>query len=65
MTVKQRLVSDREIERVFAVLKKHGVDVRERSIDIRGDGVTVYPPAESLAGGNAYDRWKAKDASRD
>ena len=65
MTAKQRLVSDREIERVFAVLKKHGVDVRDRSIDIRSDGVTVSPPADSPGGASAYDRWKAKDANRD
>jgi hypothetical protein len=33
------------------------------SVDIRGDGVTIHPPATTS--GNAYDAWKAKDQSSD
>lgn len=62
MTARQRLVPNSEIERVLKTLIKLGVQIG--SVDIRSDGVTVHPPAESQ-GGNEYDRWKAKDQNRD
>jgi hypothetical protein len=65
MTARQRLVSDREIDRVFAKLREHGIDVTKRGVDILADGVRVYPPATESTGTSAYDRWKAQDARRD
>lgn len=61
MTARNRLPSDREIERVVNTLRRLGVEIG--AVDIREDGVTVYPPAQTP--GTAYDRWKAKDANRD
>jgi hypothetical protein len=53
-----------EIDRVLTKLREMGVDT-SGPIDIRSDGVTVYPPAAESQGGTAYDRWKAKDQNRD
>ncbi len=63
MNAPNRLVGNREIERVINTLRKLGVQIG--TVDIRTDGVTVHPPVESLQTGNAYDRWKAQDKNRD
>ena len=63
MTAKSRLIPSREIDRVITTLKALGVPIGP--VDIRADGITVHPPAESPAGVSAYDRWKAKDQNRD
>lgn len=62
MTAKRRLVPTAEVEQHIQLLRRLNVPIG--AIDIRGDGVTIHPPAESQTG-NAYDRWKAKDARRD
>lgn len=63
---RRTLVSDREIDRVFAKLRELGVDPASCAIDIRTDGITVSPPAPATAPGNAYDAYKAqKDARSD
>ena len=62
MTARQRLVPTSEIDRVLKTLLKLGVPIG--AVDIRCDGVTVHPPVESRVE-NEYDRWKAKDQSRD
>ena len=61
MTAKRRLVPDSEVRRVIDTLRSCGVQIG--AVDIRADGVTVYPPAN--APGTAYAAWKAKDANRD
>lgn len=58
MTARRRLVPDAEVRRVLDTLREYGVQIG--AVDIRADGVTVYPPTATL--GNDYDRWKAKDA---
>jgi hypothetical protein len=63
MTAKRRLVPTAEVEQHIELLRRLNVPIG--AIDIRGDGVTIHPPAESQGGGSAYDRWKAKDARRD
>lgn len=62
MTAKRRLVPDAEVRRVLDTLREYGVQIG--AVDIRADGVTVYPPANNP--GTAYDRYRAKkDAVRD
>lgn len=56
MTAKRRLVPIGEVEMHIENLRRLGVEIG--AVDIRADGVTVYPPAN--APGTAYDRWKAK-----
>ena len=62
MTAKRRLVPDAEVRRVLDTLREYGVQIG--AVDIRADGVTVYPPANQP--GTAYDRYRAKkDTDRD
>lgn len=62
MTAKRRLVPIAEVEQHIELLRRLGVQIG--AVDIRADGVTVYPPANSP--GTAYDRWKAqKDTDGD
>ena len=60
MTARRRLVPEAEIRATLDMLKEYGVEIG--AVDIRADGVTVYPPANNP--GTAYDQWKAKDARR-
>jgi hypothetical protein len=62
MTAKRRLVSTAEVEQHIELLRRLGVQIG--AVDIRADGVTIYPPANTP--GTAYDRWKAQeDTNRD
>lgn len=61
MTTKRRLVPESEVRRVLDLFRDYGLPIG--SVDIRGDGVTIHPPAATS--GNAYDAWKAKDQNRD
>lgn len=61
MTAKRRLVPTAEVEKHIELLRRLGVQIG--AIDIRADGVTVYPPAQ--APGNDFDRWDAQDSHRD
>ena len=56
MTAKRRLVPTAEVEQHIELLRRLGVQIG--AVDIRADGVTVYPPANTP--GNDYDRWKAQ-----
>lgn len=49
-----KLLSSAEIKRVIKAAKDAGVEIG--AVDIRSDGVAIYPPAESA--GNAFDAWK-------
>lgn len=49
-----------EIKRLIKAAKDAGIQVG--SIDIRPDGVTIYP-AEKAQGQSAYDIWKAQNQS--
>lgn len=63
---RRTLVSDREIDRVFAKLRALGVDPAGCAIDIRTDGITVTPAPSAPAPGTAYDAYRAqKDARSD
>jgi hypothetical protein len=60
VTARRRLVPDAEVKRVLATLRECGVQIG--AVDIRADGVTVYPPANNP--GTAYDRYQAKKDAR-
>lgn len=57
MTARRRLVPTAEVEQHITALRKLGVAIG--AVDIRADGVTVYPPQQQP--GNDYDRWKAQE----
>lgn len=57
MTTRRRLVPETEIRKMLDLFRDYGLPIG--SVDIRGDGVTIHPPATTS--GNAYDAWKAKD----
>lgn len=61
MTAKRRLVPIAEVEQHIECLRKMGIQIG--AVDIRADGVTVYPP--QLTPGNDFDRWLSQDAGRD
>jgi len=61
VTARRRLVPDAELRRALDTLREYGVQIG--AVDIRADGVTVYPANQNA--GTAYDRWKAKDQSSD
>lgn len=63
MTAKRRLVSTAEVEQHIELLKRHGIQIG--AVDIRADGVTVYPANTNHTPGNDFDRWKAQDTNRD
>ncbi len=48
-----------EIKRVLKAIKDAGLPIG--FVDIRHDGVTVYPPTKE--GQSAYDIWKAQNQS--
>ena len=56
MSAKRRLVPEAEIRATLDLLREYGIQFG--AVDIRADGVTVYPPANNP--GSAYDRYKAK-----
>jgi hypothetical protein len=56
MTAKRRLVPESEVRSMIETLRSMGVQIG--AVDIRSDGVTVYPANQTP--GNEYDRWKAK-----
>ena len=53
MGAEVKLLSSTEIKRVIKAAKDAGVLIG--SVDIRADGVAIYPPAESA--GSAFDDW--------
>lgn len=62
---RRTLVSDKEIDRVFAKLKEYGVSIADRIIDIRTDGITLALPAKPAAE-DAFSAWQQnKDSHRD
>lgn len=63
---RRTLISDKEIDRAFAVVRNHGIDPSACAIDIRMDGITFSPLATPSVAENPFDVWKAgKDADRD
>lgn len=60
MTAKRRLVPESEIRATLDLLKDYGVEIG--GVDIRADGVTIFPRAETP--GNAFDHWQNKNNDR-
>lgn len=58
MTARRRLVPTSEVEQHIELLRRLGVQIG--AVDIRADGVTVYPPKQTPV--NDFDKWKAKGA---
>lgn len=61
MTARRRLVPLAEVEQHIELLRRLGVQIG--AVDIRADGVTVFPPQQTP--GNDFDRWLSKDESGD
>jgi hypothetical protein len=61
MTAKRRLVPASEVVEMIALMRAQGIEFS--GIDVRSDGVAFLPANHQP--GNAYDRYKAKDAGRD
>jgi hypothetical protein len=61
VTARRRLVPTAEVEQHIELLRRLGVLIG--AIDIRADGVTVYPPTQQP--GNDYDNWKRQEPSDD
>lgn len=55
-----KLLPSTEIKRVIKAAKDAGIAIG--SVDIRADGIAIYPPTESAVG-NAYDAWKKKQGN--
>lgn len=59
MSAKRRLVPESEVRGMLELLRQYGIDLATLVIDIRGDGVTVSPPATESQG-DAYEKWANK-----
>ena len=57
-----KLVRSPEIKRVIKAYIDAGGEFG--GIDIRADGVTIYPPSQNAAGMTPYDKWKASREPR-
>lgn len=55
MTAKRRLLPMSQVKEALDFLRSYGVDVTTCSIDIRGDGITVTPPAAAQP--DEYEKW--------
>lgn len=55
MTGKRRLIPLKEVRETLDLLASLGVDIKACSIDIREDGISVSPLAQSVP--DAYERW--------
>lgn len=61
MTARRRLLPESEIRSAIELLRELGVE--PGAVDVRTDGITVYPKNEGQ--GSAYDAWKAKQQNPD
>lgn len=60
---RRTLISDREIDRAFQALQRHGLDPTRFGIDIRTDGIAFLAPAANTAEPESpFDAWKSRDA---
>lgn len=62
MTARRRLVPESEVASMAETLRRLGFKL-DGPVDIRADGVTFHPAAES--GGDAYEKWARKNPDRD
>lgn len=63
---RRTLISDREIDRAFQALQRHGLDPARFGIDIRTDGIAFLPPAANVAAPETpFDAWKNEEQNRD
>lgn len=64
---RRTLISDSEIDRVFAALRRNDIDVTRFGIDIRMDGIAFLPPtpATLAAPEKPFDAWKQEDQQRE
>lgn len=60
MTARRRLLPESEIRSAIELLRELGIE--PGAVDLRTDGITVYPKNE--AQGGAFDAWKAKQPHR-
>ncbi len=55
MSARRRLLPESEIRSAIELLRELGIE--PGAVDVRADGITVYPKNEGQGG---YDAWKAK-----
>jgi hypothetical protein len=63
VTAKRRLVPDAEVRKVLETLRDYGIE--PGAVDVRADGVTVWPKGQQRIPGNDFDRWQAEDEDRE
>lgn len=63
MTARRRLIPDSELRRALDTARDYGIQIG--SIDIRSDGVTIYPVSSQSKPGNDFDRWISQDQNSD
>lgn len=57
-----KLIRSPEIKRVIKAYVDAGGEIG--AVDIRADGVTIYPPSQNQAGMTPYEKWKASSEPR-
>ena len=62
MTARRRLVPEREVESMHALLKRLGCKL-DGPIEVGSDRVVFHPTPDS--GGDAYERWSRENKDRD
>ncbi|KPP87581.1 MAG: hypothetical protein HLUCCO15_12300 [Erythrobacteraceae bacterium HL-111] len=58
MSARRRLLPESEIRSAIELLRELGIE--PGAVDVRADGITVYPKNEGQ--GSAFDAWKAKQS---
>ena len=61
MTARRRLPPESEIRGTIELLRELGIE--PGVVDIRADGITVYPKGDEVKG-NAFDAWKKQNFDR-
>lgn len=64
MSARLRLVPIEELKRTLDTLREYGIDLTACSIDIRGDGVKVSPPAANQNTGDDLASYINRDSHR-
>lgn len=62
MTAKRRLVPEKEVSSMAALLRSLGFRL-DGPVEIRADSVVFHPATES--GEDAYERWSRENSGRD
>lgn len=61
MTARRRLVPENEIRSAIELIRELGIE--PGAVDVRSDGITIYPKDNGQGG--AFDAWKASQSDAD